>query len=261
MNFSLFIVSLVILSVNVVFFCHYFFRTPIELNIVDGNFWHSFFFEYQQASVYASLFFMNLYVVVTSKVINNAFAKTNCTEIAFFFCFLIACLAETVRFYIPFFLVEKSFSEFLIILGDFSLFARILAPLAILSTVILSQSEERQNVERNMLTIIIVSLFIACVLPLNTSIIEKDFRVHAGFDTIVVTIEVLVDSIAVISLFFFNLRDGYSQITTLGLAMIIAGFVLSINSVNFFILILSLIFFIWGTVWYLKDLHERYLYA
>ena len=159
------------------------------------------------------------------------------------------------------FSVETSFSDFLILLGNFSLFARILAPLSVLFAVIMTQVEERQNLERNMGLIIIVSLFIAMVLPLNTGIIEKDFRVHAGFDRIVVIIEILVDSAAVISLFFFNLRDGYSQKTTFGLAMIISGFVLSINSVNFFILILSLVFFTWGTFWYLKALHDRYLFS
>ena len=261
LNFFLFLVSLIILVINVVFFFHYYFRTPIKLNFSDGNFWYSLFFAYQPLAVYVSLFFMNLYVVITAKVINNAFAKTNCTEISFFFCFLLSCIAETVRFYIPMFSVETSFSDFLILLGNFSLFARILAPLSVLFAVIMTQVEERQNLERNMGLIIIVSLFIAMVLPLNTGIIEKDFRVHAGFDRIVVIIEILVDSAAVISLFFFNLRDGYSQKTTFGLAMIISGFVLSINSVNFFILILSLVFFTWGTFWYLKALHDRYLFS
>lgn len=261
LNFSLFLISLIILVINVVFFLHYYFKTPVPLNITEGEFWHSLFFSYQPMAVYASLFFMNLYVVITAKMINNAFAKTNCTEISFFFCFLLACVAETVRFYIPMFSVGNSFSELLILLGNFSLFARILAPLSMLSAVIMTQVDERQNLERNMGLIIIISLFIAMVLPLNTGIIEKDFRVHAGFDRVVVMIEILVDSVAIISLFFFNLRDGYSQKTTIGLAMIIAGFVLSINSVNFFILILNLIFFTWGTIWYLKDLHDRYLYA
>jgi len=260
LNFVLFIFSLIILVVNLVFFIMFYLRSPVRINYYDGKILKSIFFGYQPLSVYFSLFYMNLYVVLVSLIINHAFSKTQCTEISFFFCFLLACLAETVRFYIPVFSVDSTFSELLIVLGDFSLFARLLAPLSLLSAVIMTGMEQRQNLERNMILIIVLSLFIATVLPLNTSIIEKDFRVHIGYDRVVVIIEILIDSLAVISLFFFNLRDGYSQKTFFGMIMIIAGFVLSINSINFFLLILSIVLFSWGTSFYLKDLHDRYLY-
>ena len=125
----------------------------------------------------------------------------------------------------------------------------------------MSEPDQRQNLERNMLMIIVLSMFIAMVLPLNTGVLEKDFRVHVGFDKIVVSIEILVDSLAIISLFFVNYKEKFSQWSTVGLAMIIAGFVLSINSINFFILILSIIFFSVGTTLYMKQLHDRNLYS
>lgn len=191
----------------------------------------------------------------------NAFAKTQCSEISFFFCFLIALLAESSRFYIPMLSVQNTFSELLIFIGNFSIFARILAPLSLLSAAILSGPSQKQHIERNMLLIIIVSMVIAMILPLNTGVIERDFRVHAGFDSIIVAFEALIDILSVISLFILNLMESNSQKTTLGMAFIIAGYVLAINSLFFPVCVLSAVFLILGTIFYLKDLHDRNLYS
>ncbi|MCQ2572566.1 MAG: hypothetical protein MJ182_01595 [Treponema sp.] len=261
LSFSLFLFSLVVLVVNVLFFVYSMIVNPCRFYFDPNRPVYSILFEYQPIAVFISLFFMNLYVVITSKAMTDAFAKTQCSEISFFYCFLVSCLFESARFYIPLLSVDNTFSESLILLGDLSIFARILAPLSLLFAVIMNGPEQRQYTERNMLVIIVASMFLAMALPLNTSVLEKDFRVHAGFDTIIVVFEILVHSLAVISLFIYNIREKYSQKTSLGLAMIIAGFVMSINSVNFFILVLSILFFCLGTVFYLKELHDRNLYS
>lgn len=261
MNYALFIFSLLILLSNVLFFVHRFFINPtLFITTPENSFLHDFVFTYQKGAVYVSLFLMNLYVVITSRVLSNAFAKTQGSEAAFMFCFLIACLAETSRFYIPMFFVQNSFTEFLIFLGRISVFARILAPLSLLFSVIMVGPDQRQNLERNMGLIIVASMFVALVLPLNTAIIERDFRVHAGFDRIIVSIEVIIDCLAVLSLFLKNYNEKQSQKSTLGLILLIAGFVLNINSYTYLLSVLSLTFFIVGTVLYLKEIHDRNLY-
>lgn len=261
-NNILFYVSLAFLLVNTGFFVF----ATLKSNLLDlPSFFEGFsvrklFFGYNRLVVFASLFFMNLYVVVVSRGMNHAFEKTQCTEISFFFCFLIACLAECSRFYIPVFAFENSFSSVLVFLGNVSAFARLAAPFSILAGVIMSGIEQRQNVERNMSMILILAVFIATILPMNTSVIEPNFRVHAGFDKIVVTIEVFIDTLAAITLFIYNLRDGNNQKTFFGLVLIIAGFVLNINSTNLFKFILSTVFFSAGSILYLKELHDRHLY-
>lgn len=261
MNFTLFIISTIVLVINLFAFIYFMFITPVSLNRSGKPVIYSIFFEYQELAVFSSLLFMNIYVVAVSRAMTNAFAKTQCSEISFYFCFLISCLFESFRLYIPVLLVENTYTEYLIVLGDFSIFARLLAPLSLLSASIMSGAGQRQNLERNMLLIVVTAMFVAMVLPLNTTIIEKDFRVHAGFDKIVVAIEILIDTLAVISLYINNKKEEFSQKTTIGMIMIIAGFVLSINSYNFTLFALSVIFFAFGTVFYLKDLHDRNLYS
>lgn len=261
MNTALFYFSLLILVLNVLYFVHRVFIDPSRfIETPQQSFFHDFMFAYQKGSVYISLFLMNLYVVITSRVLSNAFAKTQGSEAAFMFCFLIACLAETSRFYIPMFSIQNSFTEFLIFLGRISVFARILAPLSLLFSVIMVGPDQRQNLERNMGLIIVASMFVALVLPLNTAIIERDFRVHAGFDKIIVSIEVIIDCLAVFSLFLRNYNEKQNQKSTLGLIFVIAGFVLNINSYTYFLLVLSETFTIAGTVLYLKEIHDRNLY-
>lgn len=259
-TFFLFLFSIVLLILNILFFIHCFFVHPVPFYIFSENLLKGIFLEYQPGVIYLSLFFMNLYVVITSKCIRDAFVKTQCSEICFFLCFLTACLTESLRLYIPLVALDNQFSNTLIILGKISIFSRILAPLSLLFSVIMAGPEQRQNLEQNMLIIFFVSLMIAMILPLNTGIIEKDFRVHAGFNKIIVTFEIIFHSISVIILFINNKCERYNQKTTIGMAMIIAAFVLSINSYNMIILLVSLGFYIAGTMFYLKDLHNRYLF-
>lgn len=261
MNYGLHLVSLVILILNVIFFTHRVFTHPMPFIRSEG---HSLIYDlintYEKGAVFLSLFFLNLYVVITSKVLATAFSKTQGSEPAFIFCFLVACLAETSRFYIPMFSIQNSFTEFLIFLGRISVFARILAPLALLFSVIMTDADQRQNLERNMILIIVMAMLVSFYLPLNTAVIEKDFRVHAGFDKIIVSIEVIIDVLAAIALFLRNLNENQSQKSTLGLMFLIAGFVININSYTYLLLFLGVLFYILGTVFYLKEIHDRNLY-
>lgn len=244
-NNFIFIISLVVFVLNIVFFVYR------EIN---------YSVDYKSLSVYISLFFMGLYVCLTSLIMTHAFEKTQCTEICFFSCFLIACLAETSRLYIPMFDVGETSSLLLIVLGNFSAFARILTPLSFLFSVIMSGADQRQNLERNILLILVIALFFAVIIPQNTSIIEPTFRVHIGFDTTVVLIEILTNSCAVISLIIKNIQNGNSQRTAVGMTMVIAGFVLSVNSTTYVNMGLSVFFLTAGTYLYLSALHAQTMY-
>ncbi|MCF0242637.1 MAG: hypothetical protein HUK25_08370 [Treponema sp.] len=260
--FILFITSAVFFVLSLIFFIIGVLKfnfLAYEPNPEHGLF-RQLFFDYHPFSVYNSIFFMNVYVVVASFVVSQAFEKTQSSELVFYFCFLVACLAECARLYIPFLVASKPFTGFIVFFGRFSTFARILAPLALLFSTIMTGPEQRQNLERNLLLIIVISIFAAFILPLNTGVLEKTFRIHVGFDRIVVIIEILVHSSAVISLFISNIQNGYKQWTTLGLALIIAGFVLGINGINLFVFNLAAICTSAGTFLYLNSLHNRHLY-
>lgn len=260
--FSIFIASLLFLITNLAFFIFALIKYPIlSTEAVQG---HSLFrqwiFDYQPLAVYNSIIFMNVFAMVVSHVSAQAFEKTQSSELSFFFCFLVACLAECVRMYIPVLVSLRSFSSLIVFMGRFSTFARILAPLALLFSAIMSGSDQRQNLARNTMLIIVISVFFAFMLPLNTGVLEKSFRIHVGFDKIIVCIEILVHSSAIISLFINNRQNGYSQMTTLGMMLLIAGFVLGINGINFFLFFLSTVCSSAGAFLYLNSLHNRHLY-
>lgn len=262
-NIALFVISVSLLAVNAIHFIIAIKKYPVlpaNFFLPDNNFSLRAFITYNPISVYISLFVFNIYVCVASFIMLHRFEKTQCMQISYFYTFLIACLAETVRLYIPLFNLEESFSLGLVILGRSTTFARLLAPLSILFSVIMCEAEQRQTLERDILLIVVVALFFSQIIPMNTAVIDRNFRVHIGYNTIVVSIEVFVDVVSFITLIIKNYINELSQKTAVGMFFIIAGFVLLINSFNFVLLAVATFSIFFGSILYLNTLHQQSQY-
>ena len=251
-NFVFLVFSALILLINCLFFAYHLFTNKItysSLNLYD--FW----------SVIANIFLINLYVVVISIIIIRTFEKTQATEVLFFLVFLLALLFDTSRLYVPVYALNRNYSETLIHLGNFTLAARLLAPISLFSLTAFSAEEYRQQTERNCLITILIAVFFAIIIPLNTSVIRENLCISYAFARAIRFFSHIICTISVITLFVHNNKNDFSQMNTLGFFMIIIGYNLLFYRHRIIGSIFGTAFLSTGTAFYLSTLHQHYLWT
>ena len=156
---------------------------------------------YSFIATIAAIFIFALYALFAVVYLHIEFEKTQSTEVIFFALFLIGCFAETVRLCVPLFNLWHELSAFLLFTGRTVLFARTLAPTALLFDAIFSGTEARQHVERNLVILIMVSVMISMLMPLNTAIVLPNFCIKLGSGKAFITVRALILAAAILSLF------------------------------------------------------------
>lgn len=217
-------------------------------------------FGYNPYCVLLSIFTLMLYVCITTYIIFKSFNKTQATDIVFFLLFLAACLCDSMRILVILFHITSTFSKSLIIIGNISILARLLAPLGLFGTIILSTEDYRQNTERNALIIIIAALFFAEIIPLNTASILPNFGISYSYYKPIHYFSLLLCIISISTLFFMNLKNEYSQKMTVGFALICIAYSALFSSYSIFITVFGIISISIGTPLYIGELHKHYLW-
>ncbi len=190
----------------------------------------------------------------------RVFEKTQATDISFFFVFLIALIANSIRIWIPLFNMNSTFSGLLVFCGNCILFSKLLVPTSLLFSVVMSGADQRQNLEKNIFILLLGSTFFAQLLPLNTANVCLNFEVDYSYRNVIKITSILIVLATLIALFFNNRQKFYTQLTTVGLAFICAGTFTLFNSTNLLRFSLSVIFLFTGNLLYLKELHKQYLW-
>ena len=263
LNFSLFIFSLVFLVANILFFLLALYNKSFSLEIFQNNASSThtnFLIKYNPLIVFISLYFEIIYVCVTSYLLYRVFEKTQATDISYFFLFLISLIANSFRIWLPLFNMVNTYSNLLLFCGNCILFSKLLMPVSLLFSVIMSGVEQRQDLEKNIVLLLISCIFFAKFIPLNTANICMNFEVDYSYRTVIKIAGILVIIATLIALFFQNQQHFYTQLTTLGLALIIAGTFFLFNSTNILKLGLSFILLLCGDIYYLRELHKQYLW-
>lgn len=220
----------------------------------------NFLTQYNPFFVLISLYFQILYVCLTSFMLYRVFEKTKASDIIFIFLFLIAHIANTFRIWIPLFNLGATYSGLLMFCGNAILFSKLLIPLSLLYSVIMSSDDQRQDLEKNIFLLLLVCIFFAITIPLNTANVCLNFEVDYGYRKVIDITSVLIIIATLIAMFFNNRRKMYTQITTIGLAFISIGTYILINTINILRLALAVIFLTLGNILYLKELHKQYLW-
>ena len=220
----------------------------------------NFFLRYNPYIVFSAMSLEMIYVCITTMIIYHSFEKTQAPDIAFFLIFLVACLCDATRFVIPVFQISGTYSRLLLKIGNIHLFARLLAPLALMGNTILSADDFRQHTDRNCLILIIVALFFSEMIPLNTAIILPNYCVSYGYVKAIRLTTGLVIILSTISLFFANQKNEYNQIMTLGFFMLSLGYSVMFYCYNIAGLLAGLALLGFGTTIYLNEVHKHYLW-
>ncbi|WP_143064190.1 hypothetical protein [Treponema bryantii] len=220
----------------------------------------AFLLRYNPIWVYSGIFLLMLYICITSIIIYHSFEKTQAPDIVFFLMFLIACLCDTTRILVPAFHLSGSFSHFTLKIGNIHLFARLLAPLALMGNTVMSTDDFRQSTDRNSIILIIVALFFAEVIPLNTAIILPNYCISYGYVRAIRIFCCLTCTMSTINLFVINRKNEYKQIMTIGFILLCIGYTLIFYCYNILTLISGILLLGIGTYLYLNEVHKHYLW-
>ena len=263
LNLSLFVFSLVFLFANILFMLISLYKNSFSLDLSsfisekNGGF---FLTQYKPIVVIVSIFFQIVYVCVTSFMLFRVFEKTQASDISYFFLFLIALLANSLRLLIPLFNMENSYSALMIFCGKSVVFSKLKVPLSLLFSVVMAGIDQRQDLEKNIFILLLGSIFFAQLLPLNTANICSNFEVDYSYRNVIKITSILIVAATLIALFVNNKQKFYTQLTTIGLACICTGTFILFNSTNILRFAMSIIFLFVGNFLYLRELHKQYLW-
>lgn len=220
----------------------------------------AFFFCYKPLFSFLAIFFEFFYLCVTSFTILYAFYKTQAGELAYFLLFLVSILLDATRLFIPLLNLAGSYTTALIVVNNIVLTGTILSPLSLLSLVLFSSDDYRQNLEQNCMIIIVASAFIAFSIPINTGVLLPNFASGYAFSKVLRFFIILTVIISVASISMNNYKKELSQLTTVGFLLIGLGALILKHCFSFFQLITGVIIISTGTVLYFKELHNQYLW-
>lgn len=261
MTLIFFIIATACLFLGAFFSLYQFFTRGIVIpEVYIKNPSNNLFLEYKPVCVFLGIFFMQIYICITTLIIFHSFEKTQAPDIVFFLLFLAACLCDTSRLLVPVFNLSGTFSLFFLKIGNVHLFARLLAPLALMGTTVMSTDEFRQSTDRNSIILIIIALFFAEIIPLNTAIILPNFCISYGYVDAIRAFCLLICIFSLVSLFNTNRKNEYRQIMTLGFILLCIGYSLIFYCYNILLLIAGILIISTGTYLYLNEVHKHYLW-
>ncbi len=261
MTLAFFIISITCLLLNAFFTLFQIFSNGLVLpQVYTKGIPDNFLLTYNPICTYAGIFILLIYICITTMIIYHSFEKTQAPDIVFFLIFLIACLCDTSRVIVPAFQLSGTFSLFLLKIGNLHLFARLLAPLALMGSSILSTEDFRQSTDRNSMILIIISMFFAEIIPLNTAVILPNFCISYGYVKAIRTFSLLIFIVSTISLFNTNRKNEYRQIMTVGFILLCIGYSLIFYCYNIVSLAAGVPILGFGTYIYLNEIHKHYLW-
>lgn len=221
----------------------------------------NFLFSYKPIVVTAAILLQSFYSFFVSLCIFKTFHKTQATEIIFFLIFLLAMLCDSIRILIPVFYISQTYSNFLMTVGNVSLFARILSPLSFFGIALLCRDDYRQDLEKNCLIIIVVSLFFSSFIPLNTSVISENFAISYGYIKIVRTYAVIINTLASLTIISHSVKQEFNALMPVGFCITTIGYGIVYTAGSIAFLSAGFLLLCVGTYLYLEQLHRHYLWT
>ena len=129
-----------------------------------------------------------------------------------------------------------------------------------MATTVLSTDDFKQNTDRNTIILIIIAMFFAEIIPLNTAVILPNFCISYGYEKAIRMFSFLTAGLSAVSLFFTNKKNEYKQIMTLGYILLCLGYSLIFYCYNIVTLAAGTILLGAGSYLYLNEVHKHYLW-
>ncbi len=204
-----------------------------------------------------------IYASITLLLISIYFENTQSSEIIFLSFFLAGCLCESVRFFLPLFGgLWKTYSKLLLFTGKIVFIGRTSSIMYMLGASIMSEQIYRQDIERNLTMLGVLSLVTALILPLDTSAIIKTGAFICGFSNLYTTLKVSVVFITFCSFMLTAIKHDTADYKLLALFFLlyISGYSILLTADNFLFLFIGLTLLGLGTYYFLRTLHNLYMW-
>lgn len=213
---------------------------------------------YNKIASFISILVFPLFAAIFCFAILQGFEKTAALEIQFFTGFVISCLLESVRFFIPMLELWNSYSEFVKFIGKIIIAGRILAPLSFLFSIIFSSSDQRQNSERNMFILFLSAALLGFCYPINTAAITSNFSIAWGYKGLFIAIRFVFFACTVITIlqsaYISSTKEMY--VKAFSAPLFFLGYALLCSTDSFFELAVSVSSMITGAIIYLAAIHN-----
>lgn len=220
-----------------------------------------FIFKIQQLYIVMGIFLEILFAIVGSYVTHRSFVNTQSPEVPFFALFLFAILIDSFRLWIPAFSLQNTYSPLFLFCGNASLVCTILNPAALLLMCVISYTEQKQDTEKLLASVLLIAVFTAVFIPLNTTKNLFNFTVDYSFKKIVFCYTLLCYSLTLVINYFYNKQRTYNQKTTLGLLFLMIGIHGVRHTVNIAMVFTAAVFLALGSIFFVKELHNQYLWT
>lgn len=211
-------------------------------------------------TVIISIFLFLILSVLNFLYINYQFEKTQSTELIYFALFLIGCLTESFRIFIPCLNLWETSNQVVLIISRIIYFGKILIPLSFIFMAVYSSAEYRQDVERNIIILLLLSAICSVVLPINTNKIFPTCLPQPGYKNLIFTIWIIFILITIFSLIRNDYIANSKTKMPLGFIFLITGYLILCNTMNIVLLVFGTIFMIYGSLTFLQSLHQKYLW-
>ena len=214
-------------------------------------------------AVLLSFLVLFFYIPICFFFLIRYFENTQTSEIIFLTGFLLACMAESARFFGICLGLWQSFSNILIFSGKIVLFGRTLAPLSFLCSAILSETSQRQDVERNYIIMMTVAVVFAAIIPMNTARISSTALVTEGFMTLINILRLLLFITTIFSFFVAGIKKNSREHKHLALSscIILLSYSVLLSCDNFVFLVLGTAGLFFGTYRHLFSIHKMYMWS
>lgn len=202
-----------------------------------------------------------IYVPLASFGLVRFFGKTQSSELIFFIGFLVGILCEIFRLFIITDGTWLTYSPVLITIGRIILFGRTLTILSFLFAALMSQSNQRQYVIKNLMIMFSISILIAIFTPFNTSRITSTGMISASFSVMYNIFRILMAVLTICSFVYNGIKQDKKVFNNLTISFIVIFLSYSILlNADCFLMLIFIPALLFGTVKYLISIHNLYLW-
>lgn len=219
---------------------------------------NSILFKYNSYASLAGIFLFAAAAPILSGIIIKGFAKTPSLEIVFFSAFIISFITEELRFFIPLTGITRAYEKYLMFQTKIIMGGRILGSLSLLFSFCFNKLEQRQNMERNFLILVLISILGGVLMPLDSTKITSTFTVLCGYRKMffIFNLFIFLATVALILIDILVKKNSDLKKVLLGYVILICGYFILQNTdcwLEFGIATLLLSF---GSYTYLHAIHS-----
>ncbi|MFA6938236.1 MAG: hypothetical protein WCQ67_08395 [Treponema sp.] len=213
------------------------------------------------ASLISILTFL-VYVSVVTFVLFSGFETTQSTEIVYFLGFVLSCFIEGTRLFLPIFGLWKTNSILVYFIGRCVFAARIMAPLSLLFSAIFSDADLRQDVDKNIIILLVISILFAVLVPINTTYFFTTCTVPWSYRELFNAMRIVFFCLTLITIIVNAIKSSSVELREYcyGFVILMIGYSLLQVADNYFTLISAAVLFGVGTTVYLKSIHTIYMW-